>query len=178
MALLAVNLKSEDLTADIKTIEEVWKQFVKEKPFNYEFLDTTIDLQYKSEATSRKVFTFFSGIAIFIACLGLLGLAAYATRQRVQEIGVRKVLGASVTNIVGLLSKDFIKLVLLSTLIAVPLAWYAMHSWLENFTYRISTSWDIFVFASTFAAVIAFLTISFQAIKAALANPVKALKTE
>ena len=124
------------------------------------------------------MFTFFSLITIFIACIGLLGLAAYTTRQRVHEIGVRKVLGASVGNIIGMLSIDFIKLILLATLIAVPIAWYAMHNWLQNFAYHISSIWDLFMIATFIVIMTAFLTISFQAIKAAIANPVKSLRTE
>ncbi|MEM1001100.1 MAG: ABC transporter permease [Bacteroidota bacterium] len=178
MSMIAVSLNKGDLASNIASLEDTWQHFVKDKPFSYSFLDTTINNQYKAESTARKVFIFFSGVAIFIACLGLLGLAAYTTRQRVQEIGVRKVLGASAVNIVALLSKDFIKWVLMSTLIAIPLAWYAMHQWLQNFSYRIDTSWDIFAFASILASITAFVTISVQAIKAALANPVDSLRSE
>jgi len=178
MGLTAVHVDGASFNSALNAIENTWKKFIKDKPFSYDFLDETVEAQYQAESTSRKVFTFFSFITIFIACIGLLGLAAYTTRQRVHEIGVRKVLGASVGNIVSMLSKDFIKLILLSTLIAVPIAWYAMNQWLQNFTYRISSSWDLFVAAAFIALIIAFITISFQAIKAALSNPVKSLRTE
>ncbi len=178
MGLTAVHVEGASFANALSSMETTWKQFIKDKPFSFKFLDQTIEAQYKAESTSRKVFTFFSFIAIFIACIGLLGLAAYTTRQRIHEIGVRKVLGASVGNIIGMLSKDFIKLIFISTLIAIPVAWYAMHQWLQNFTYRISSSWDLFVAAAFISLMIAFITISFQAIKAAIANPVNSLRTE
>jgi putative ABC transport system permease protein len=124
------------------------------------------------------VFAIFAGFGIFIACLGLLGLSLFATAQRTKEIGVRKVLGASVSNIVALLSKDFIKLVIIAFVIASPVAWYIMHNWLQDFAYRIHISWWIFLGAGLLAVVIALGTISFQAIKAAVANPVKSLRSE
>ncbi|SDB48870.1 putative ABC transport system permease protein [Flavobacteriaceae bacterium MAR_2010_188] len=176
--LTAVHIEGSSFDQVIGKLEQVWAKFIDDKPLTFQFLDQTIESQYQGERTARKVFTFFSVITIFIACIGLLGLAAYTTRQRIHEIGVRKVLGASVGNIVGMLSKDFIKLVLLSTLIAIPIAWYAMHKWLQNFTYRIDSSWDLFMVAAIIAIITAFATISFQAIKAALANPVKSLRTE
>lgn len=178
MGLAAVHINGTEIDNTINSIASVWKRFVLDKPFSYQFLDATIKEQYQAEATARKVFTFFSGITIFIACIGLLGLAAYTTRQRIQEIGIRKVLGAKVTNIVALLSKDFIKLVLISTLIAIPIAWYAMYNWLQGFTYHIQTSWDLFLMAAAIALVTAFLTIAVQAIKAATANPIKSLQIE
>ena len=178
MGLTAVHVDGSSFASALTAMETTWKQFIKDKPFSYKFLDQTIEAQYQAESTSRKVFTFFSFIAIFIACIGLLGLAAYTTRQRTHEIGVRKVLGASVSNIIGMLSKDFIKLILLSTIIAIPIAWYAMNQWLQNFTYRINSSWDLFVAAAVISLLIAFVTISFQAIIAALSNPVNSLRTE
>ncbi len=178
MGLTAVHIEGNSFDSALTQIETTWKRFIDDKPLNFQFLDQTIENQYQVERTSRKVFTFFSFITIFIACIGLLGLAAYTTRQRVHEIGVRKVLGASVGNIVSMLSKDFVKLVFVSTLIAVPIAWYAMNQWLQSFTYRINTSWDLFVIAAGIALCTAFLTISFQAIKAAMSNPVKSLRTE
>jgi putative ABC transport system permease protein len=178
MGLTAVHIEGGSFDKALSEIEVIWEKFVADKPLTFQFLDETIENQYQVERTSRKVFTFFSFITIFIACIGLLGLAAYTTRQRVHEIGVRKVLGASVGNIVSMLSKDFVKLVFLSTLIAVPIAWYAMNQWLQNFTYRINTSWDLFVIASVIALLTAFLTISFQAVKAGVSNPVKSLRTE
>ena len=178
MGLTAVHVEGNSFDNALNGIETIWKKFIQDKPLTFQFLDQTIENQYQVERTSRKVFTFFSFITIFIACIGLLGLAAYTTRQRVHEIGIRKVLGASVGNIVSMLSKDFVKLVFVSTLIAIPIAWYAMNQWLQSFTYRISSSWDLFVIAAAIALVTAFLTISVQAIKAAISNPVKSLRTE
>ncbi|HEY6978639.1 MAG TPA: FtsX-like permease family protein, partial [Chitinophagaceae bacterium] len=142
------------------------------------FLDEHFNKQYANDQLFGKVFTIFASFAIFIACLGLLGLSLFATAQRTKEIGVRKVLGASVSNIVMLLSKDFIKLVLIAFIIASPVAWYIMHTWLQDFAYRINISWWIFIAAGLLALIIALLTISFQSIKAAVANPVKSLRTE
>ena len=144
----------------------------------YYFLDEKFNKQYADDELFGKVFGIFSGFAIIIACLGLLGLSLFATAQRTKEIGVRKVLGASVSNIVMLLSKDFIKLVLIAFLIASPVAWYVMHNWLNDFAYRINISAWIFIAAGLLAVLIALATISFQAIKAAAANPVKSLRTE
>jgi putative ABC transport system permease protein len=124
------------------------------------------------------LFTYFAAIAIFISCLGLLGLAAYTAQVRTREIGVRKVLGASVSGIVGLLAMDFIKLVFISILIAMPVAWWAMNKWLQDFAYRINISWWVFLLAGSIAILIAFITISFQSIKAAIANPVNSLRSE
>ncbi len=148
------------------------------RPFSYFFLDEFFDKQYRSEERFGKLFLNFAVLAIFISCLGLLGLASYSTMQRTKEIGIRKVMGASTSNIVNLLSKDFLKLVAVSALIAVPLAWFGMHKWLEDFAYRIDLSWWVFLAAGILATLIALFTISFQAIRAAIANPVKSLRTE
>ena len=178
LGLAAVHVEGSSFAFAIDEIETIWKKFVNDKPFTYQFLDQTIEQQYQAESRARKVFTFFSLITIFIACIGLLGLAAYTTRQRVHEIGVRKVLGASVGNIIGMLSMDFIKLILLATIIATPIAWLAMNNWLQNFAYHINSIWDLFMAATLIVILTAFLTISFQAIKAAIANPVNSLRTE
>jgi putative ABC transport system permease protein len=142
------------------------------------FLDERFDALYKSEQKQGSLFTVFAGIAILIACMGLFGLSAFTISQRVQEIGIRKVLGASTGSIVGLLSKDFLKLVGIAAVIAFPVAWYAMNSWLQDFAYRINMPWLIFLLAAIVAAAVALVTISFQAIKAALSNPVKSLRSE
>jgi putative ABC transport system permease protein len=147
-------------------------------PFDYIFVDDEFDKQFKSEMLIGKLSRIFALLAIIITCLGLFGLAAYTAERRTKEIGVRKVLGASVTGIAGLLSKDFLKLVILSSLISFPVAWWLMHNWLQNYAYRIEISWWIFIVAAALAIIIALFTISFQAIKAALANPVKSLRTE
>jgi putative ABC transport system permease protein len=162
----------------IKAAEKQFKQYNGEYPFVYTFLDEIFNKLYQSEQQEGKLFSYFAGIAIFISCLGLLGLAAYTAQVRTREIGVRKVLGASVSSIVSLLATDFIKLVLIAIVIASPLAWYAMYKWLQDFAYKINVSWLVFVFAGLIAIFIAFATISFQAIKAALMNPVKSLRNE
>ena len=174
----AVRIKADNFSTAVAAIEKVWKQFVPERPFHYEFLDRTLANQYQAEQTTQRIFTIFSVLAIFIACIGLLGLAAYATQLRVREISIRKILGASAGSIIAMLSKDFLRLIIISFVVAFPLAWWGMHTWLENFAYRTAISWWIFLLAGSIAALIALLTISFQAIKAALANPVKSLRTE
>ncbi len=176
--LIAVKIKAADFSRAITSIESTWKKFVKDKPFSYDFLDQTLARQYRAEHTMQKIFSVFSILAIFIACIGLLGLAAYATQQRTREISVRKVLGAGVGNIITMLSKDFLKLVIIATVIAFPVAWWMMHTWLENFEYRTNLSVWTFVVAAFSALLIALFTISFQAIKAAMANPVKSLRSE
>src|SRR4030095_1844439 len=140
--------------------------------------DENFSKLYESEQRQGTIFIIFACIAIFIACLGLFGLSAFAITQRIKEIGIRKVLGANVSTIVSLLSKDFLKLVAISALFAFPIAWYAMNQWLQDFAYRISIPWWIFLVAGLVAAAVALFTISFQAIKAALANPLKSLRTE
>jgi putative ABC transport system permease protein len=141
-------------------------------------LDESVDQLYKSEQRFQEIFFYFSMLAIFIALLGLLSLASFFTEQRAKEIGVRKVLGASVASVVKLLSKDFLKLVVLANLIAWPIAYYFMNRWLQDFAYRVEAGWSVFVLAGGLALVIALLTVSTQAIKAALANPVEALRYE
>jgi putative ABC transport system permease protein len=175
---MSVKVNASHLPATIAAIESKWKQIIPNRPFNYYFADAFFDRQYRSEQRFGSLFLNFAIVTIFISCLGLLGLALYSTIQRTKEIGVRKVLGASVSNIVGLLSKDFLKLVLIAFVIASPLSWFAMHQWLEGFAYRIPIGWWVFAIAGVAAIGIAFATISFQAIKAALANPVKSLRTE
>ena len=178
MQYVAVKIKASNFKTSVEAIETKWKDFVKDRPFHYSFLDKTVEQQYLAEQTTQKIFTFFSSLAIFIACIGLLGLAAYATQQRTREIGIRKVLGASAGSIVRMLSVDFLKLVLIASLIAFPVAWWAMHTWLQDFAYRVNIGWWVFVIAGVSSVIIALATISFQAIKAAMANPVKSLRTE
>ena len=174
----AVRIKAASFTDAVAAVENIWKKFVKNRPFHYAFLDQTLARQYQSEQTTQKIFTIFSSLAIFIACIGLLGLAAYTTQQRTREIGVRKVLGATGANIFTMLSKDFLKLVLIASLIALPVAWWGMHRWLQSFEYKINIGWLVFVVASLAATMVALFTISFQAIKASVANPVNSLRTE
>ncbi|RAJ74972.1 FtsX-like permease family protein [Chitinophaga dinghuensis] len=160
----------------LASIETICKQMNPMFPFTYSFLDKDYEAVYKSEAIVGRLVSLFTGLSVFIACLGLFGLAAFTAEQRTKEIGIRKVLGASVVGIVTLLSRDFLKLVLVAIIIASPLAWYAMAKWLENFSYRVSISWMVFVLAGIAALTIAALTISFQSVKAALMNPVNSLK--
>jgi putative ABC transport system permease protein len=177
-ALLSVRLKGDRFQETIQRMENMWKTFVPDQPFRYSFLDAKLGELYEAEQVAQRVFAFFAGLAIFIACLGLFGLAAFVTRQRTKEIGVRKVLGATVANIVRLLSLDFLKLVGLALLIAAPVAWLAMNRWLESFAYRVGLSWWVFVLAGLLAVFIAFLTVSYQSIRAAMADPVKSLRDE
>lgn len=167
-----------DIPVTIKAIQDKWKSLVPERPFNYVFVDATFDKLYASDNRFGTLFLYFAILAIFISCLGLLGLASYSTIQRTREIGIRKVLGASVFGIVNMLSLEFVILVGISALIAFPLAYYGMHSWLKDFAYRISISWWEFALAGIIALMIALTTVSFQAIKAALTNPVKSLRSE
>jgi putative ABC transport system permease protein len=169
---------SGNTAAAIGVMERAWRKYFPETPFEYTFLDENFDKLYQSEQRQATIFTSFACIAIFIACLGLFGLSAFAISQRVKEIGVRKVLGASISGLVALLAKDFLKLVGLAALMAFPIAWYAMNSWLKDFAYRINIQWWVFIAAGVLAALIAFITVSFQAIRAATANPVKSLRTE
>ncbi len=175
---LSIKIAGNNVSAALAHIEHTWKKFLPETPYDYNFLDGSYDSLYESENKQRTIFTIFSCIAIFIACLGLLGLSAFAISQRIKEIGIRKVMGASVGNIVGLLSKDFLRLVVIAAIIAFPVAWIAMSKWLEDFAYRIDIPWWVFIIAGIIAALVAFTTISFQAMKAATANPVKSLRTE
>ncbi|AXE19610.1 ABC transporter permease [Runella rosea] len=175
---LSVSAKTGDLPAAIAHVEKVWKQFFPNNPFEYTFLDERFNDQYQAEQKQRTLFLIFAAISIFISCLGLFALATYTAEQRAKEIGIRKVLGASVGSVVTLLSTDFIKLVLIALLIASPVAWYAMHLWLKDFAYRIDIPWWVFGVTAFLAVGIAFLTVSFQSIKAALMNPVKSLKSE
>ncbi|SEP11536.1 ABC transporter permease [Mucilaginibacter sp. OK283] len=175
---LSVKIDGDHVQEAINTLEQSWKKYQPETPFEYVFLDDKFQKLYNSEQQQGSLFTIFSFIAIFIACLGLFGLSAFTITQRVKEIGVRKVLGASIPQIVTELSKDFLKLVLIASVIALPIAWYSMSKWLLDFAFRISIQWWVFVMAGVIAVVIAFLTISFQSIKAASANPVKSLRSE
>jgi ABC-type antimicrobial peptide transport system permease subunit len=162
----------------IKAVEKIYNKYPGANPFAYSFVDSRFDELYKSDNRTRILFNIFAGIAIFISCLGLLALATYSAQLRTKEIGVRKVLGASVSNIVSLLGRDFIVLVLIAIIIAIPVAYYSMNKWLENFAYKTNISFWLFVAASFIAIGIAAFTISFQAIRAAIANPVKSLRTE
>jgi putative ABC transport system permease protein len=174
---LSIRVSTANLPALIAQLKERWSGLTSSH-FEYSFMDQDFEASYRSEQRIGKIFVVFTSLAILIACLGLFGLAAYAAEQRTKEIGIRKVLGANVTAIVGLLSKDFVKLILIAIAISSPLAWYLMHKWLQDFAYRVNIQWYTIVVAGLVAMVIAVATISFQAIKAAVANPVKSLKSE
>jgi putative ABC transport system permease protein len=176
--MVSVNIAAANVPATLAAIESKWKELIPNRPFSYFFLDEFFDKQYRGEERFGKLFLNFAILAIFISCLGLLGLASYSTTQRTKEIDIRKVLGASVKGIVNLLSRDFLALVVLSFFIAMPVAWYFMHAWLKDFAYRTGIGWWVFVLAGALALFIALFTVSFQAIKAAIANPVKSLRTE
>jgi putative ABC transport system permease protein len=176
--LTSFKVQTANITSLVSQVQSVWKSMAPGMPFSYRFLDDSFDEMYRGEQRVGKVAITFAILAILIACLGLFGLVTYAAEQRIKEIGIRKVLGASIGNIVGLLSKDFMLLVGLSACIAFPLAWWAMNKWLEDFAFRTNISWWMFMVAAAIAILIALVTISFQAIKAAMANPVKNLRTE
>jgi putative ABC transport system permease protein len=175
---LLVKLSGQNLPQTISFLESKWKTLVPDRPFEYRFLDDDYNKLYEAELRLGMVMNVFSSIAIILACLGLFGLSSYTAQQRFKEIGIRKVLGASVTNIVISLSKDFVKLAAVAIIIAFPVAWWAMTKWLEDFTYRTNMSWGIYLAAGAITILLAILTVSVHAIKAAITNPVKSLRTE
>ena len=175
---LFVKLKANQVHDAISTIEKLYKKYDQQTVPHYQFVNDVLERQYRTEQNTGRIVLHFSILAILISALGLFGLATYAAEQRTKEIGVRKVLGASVTSIVNLLSRDFLKLVCLAILIASPIAWWSMNQWLQDFAYRINVEWWIFLLSGLFAVAIALLTVSVQSIKAALTNPVKSLRSE
>jgi putative ABC transport system permease protein len=175
---VAVKLKTGDIKNTIAYINDVWNKFSPAYPLDYKFMDESYGKMYSSEEKLGSLLWIFTIMAIVVGCMGLFGLAAFSAEQRTKEIGIRKVLGASMLNIMGLLSRTFVRLILIASLIAFPVAWWAMNKWLQDFPYRINISWWVFAVAAIAAVVIALLTVSFQAIKAAVANPVKSLRTE
>jgi putative ABC transport system permease protein len=175
---IVVAVNSKNYKTLLSKMETMWHRDMPSTPFEYLFLDQEVQKQYEAEITMSQIINSFTLMAILISCLGLFGLAAFSAEQRNKEIGIRKVLGASVSGIVQLLSKDFLQLVLISFVIATPIAWYAMNKWLQAFAYRVPVSWWMFALAGIIAVFIALFTVSFQAIKAALSNPIKSLKTE
>ena len=180
---VTLDIASADNTAAqideiIAYAEQQWKELYPNEPFHYFFLDDRFDQQYRADQQFHLLFNLFSGLVIFIACMGLFGLSAYSEMQKTKEIGVRKVLGASAQSIVALLSKDFIRLVLISGTIALPLAYWLIQQWLENYAFRVDISWWMFFLPLATVLLIALLTISFQTIRAALANPVNSLRYE
>lgn len=173
-----VKVSGKDLPGTISHLQTIWKEYAPHQPFEYHFLDDDYNALYKTETHTGELFGTFSLTAILLACLGLFALAAYTTAQRTKEIGIRKVLGASLTSLAGLLSKDFLKLVAIASLIAIPMSWWAMNKWLADFAYHIALSWWMFAAVVLLALLIALVTVSFQAVRAGLANPVRSLRSE
>jgi putative ABC transport system permease protein len=159
-------------------VEKKWKEFVPGQSFKYSFLDENLNTLYEDEKRAGQIFGVFSALAILIACVGLFGLAAYTASLRTKEIGIRKVLGASVPGVILLLSKDFTRLILIAFVLAVPLGWYVMNTWLEGFAYRIELGASVFFIAGAIALAISWVTVSYQSIKAAVVNPAKSLRSE
>lgn len=175
---LLVKTDGKNTAQTIAGVQAKWKAFYPNVPFQYHFLDQEFEEMYKTDQRTASILKAFTMVTIFISCLGLFGLAVFSTRQRVKEIGIRKVLGANVMSIVGLISSDFLKLVLIAVVISSPLAWYAMNLWLQDFAYRIDIQWWVFAMAGGMAIIIAFITVGYQSFKAALSNPVKSLRSE
>ena len=171
-------MASANISQSLAHLEKTWYNFVPNQAFEYEFFDKRFAKLYESEARTGKIFTTFTILAIFIACLGLFGLATFTAEQKTKEIGIRKTLGASVPGIIFLLSKQFIKWIIISSFIAGPIAYYLMDNWLQNFMYRVDITFVTFILAGCFILIIAFITVSRQAIKAATANPVESLHYE
>ena len=175
---LIVRISSENYASAIKYLEGVWNRLNPEYPFDFHFVDADFERLYWDEQRLGKIFGYFTCLSIFIACLGLYGLAAFVTEQKTKEIGIRKVLGASILGITAMLSKEFTKWVLLANMIAWPVAYFVMNMWLQNFAYRTSIKLWTFILSSVLALIIAMLTVSYQSIKAALVNPVDSLRYE
>ncbi len=175
---MVLQLETSDYSATLTRLEQIWQEHLPQVPFEFSFLDEQVNQQYQQEQQQAKLVGYFTILAIFIACLGLYGLASFTAARKTKEIGIRKVLGASVASIVSLLSRDFLKLVVLANLIAWPVAWFAMQKWLENYAYRVEVNWWTFVIAGSLAFMIALLTVSAQSVKAALANPASSLRDE
>jgi putative ABC transport system permease protein len=175
---ISARVRAGEISSAINKVQKQWKNFTRDTPFEYSFLDEEFGALYRSEQRMSVIFTLFTALSIFVACLGLFGLTAYSAERRRKEIGIRKVLGASVQNVVAMLSGEFVKMILIASLIAFPVAWLAMNKWLEEFAYRINIEWWVFVIAGAVTMFIALATVCFQSVKAAIANPVNSLRTE
>lgn len=176
--IFMVRVSPGNLGSAVTAVENVWKKFVPDNPIEYSFLDDSFNELYKEDQQTSFLILVFAVIAVVISAMGLFGLVTFTAGQRIKEIGIRKVLGATVTSITSLLAKDFVQLVCIAIIIATPLAYWAMHRWIQIFAYRINIVWWMFALAGLLALLIAIITTSFQSIKAALANPVKSLKSE
>ncbi len=175
---MAIKLRTADFQTAISGVEDIWSRLAPGQPFDYYFMEDSFNKTYKAEQRLGRIFFIFTTLSILIACLGLFGLAAFNAEKRTKEIGVRKVMGATVGQITYRLSADFLKLVGVAILISLPVGWYAMNKWLEDFSYRIEVKWWVLVLAAFLAVVISLLTVSYQSIKAAIVNPVQSLRTE
>ena len=175
---LNVKVNTANIMSLIGIIKSKWKTLAPNQQMDYSFMDADFDAAYRAEDRIGEIFISFTVLAMVIACLGLFGLATYAAEQRTKEIGIRKVLGANVFTLVGLLSKDFLRLIVISIIITSPIAWVVMQKWLQGFAYRVEMKWWVLAFAAGISVLIAFVTISFQSIRSAFVNPVKSLKTE
>ena len=173
-----IKLATTNMSATMQSIKKIMEATFSNFVYEYRFLDDKIASFYKQESQLSGLYKIFAAIAIFLSCLGLYGLASFMAAQRIKEVGIRKVLGASAGNIVYMFSKEFIGLIAIAFAIATPIAWYYMHQWLQDYVYRINISWWVFAAGGLVAVIIALASISFQAIKAAIANPVKSLRTE
>jgi putative ABC transport system permease protein len=173
-----IAIKGENVPETIDFIKKTWTDLFPEEYFNYEFLDDLLKSLYEAEQRQLVLFRIFSAISIFIGCLGLLGLVSFMANQKLKEIGVRKVFGASVGGILVIFSKEFIKLIIIAFVIAAPLAWYFMNMWLENFKYHISIHWSYYVLGLLFTVVIALATVAYRSVRAGLANPIDSLRAE
>ncbi len=176
---MLIKLNNRNSTAqNLAKAEIIFKKYNPEYSFEFKFIDEEYARKFENEKLTGKLAALFSALTVFISCLGLFGLAMYMAENRIKEIGLRKVLGASVTGITTLLSKDFLKLVIISFVLAAPISWWAMYKWLQNYPYRVDIKWWVFAIAGLLSVLIALITVSYQAIKAAVANPVKSLRTE
>ncbi len=173
-----IKTTGKDAAAAVTDVKKVWNIYETAFPFEYTFLEDDYDNLYRTDQQTGLLFTVFAAIAILISCLGLFGLATYTAQIKTKEIGIRKVLGASVAGITRLLAREFLILILIAFVIATPIAWFSMSRWLQNYSYRITITWWIFLATGMLALLVTFITVGFQAIKAAIANPVKSLRTE
>lgn len=175
---ISVRMKAGDVHENINILKQAWSVVAPNQDFEYHFLDEKLTAAYEQEQKTATIVKIASGLSIFIACMGLFGMVTLSITRRTKEIGVRKVLGANALQLVNLLSKDFLGLVAIAMVIASPVTWYLMNKWLQDFAYRVNIGWWIFILATVIAMLIAFITVSFQVVKAAVANPVKSLRTE
>jgi putative ABC transport system permease protein len=173
---MAMSLEAGNVVQSVAEVQGVWKQYLPQHEFEYQFLDESFNSLFEQEKRLSTLFTIFSGLAILISCLGLFGLASFTMEQSRKSVAIRKVMGASVSNILFMMSKDFLKLVFLGMIVASPVAWYAMDKWLQGFAYSVGFGWLVFIYAAVVALLVAFITVSYHSLKAATTNPVNSLK--